>query len=218
MKCIALKYNRCTYISFWNRVQEVNCSLLSVSWDAVWLPVLQNIVWCWCSCSSPNYWLRNCDLWSHEIQRHCWMGVPESLRIAMSSGLQTRAKLHWSTLSGAILYLFKKSIDLVHSHVAIKEAGLSRWWSFCGWKKLCNRPLFKLFQDFLTSNLFPTNNALCFCLYTMSVCMGSLLLAVAGLLNGLFFSYHLIITSSCISLVQLSIMDAVSFEHIIPVS
>jgi hypothetical protein len=106
----------------------------------------------------------------------------------------------------------------VHSHVAIKEAGLSRWWSFCGWKKLCNRPLFKLFQDFLTSNLFPTNNALCFCLYTMSVCMGSLLLAVAGLLNGLFFSYHLIITSSCISLVQLSIMDAVSFEHIIPVS
>jgi hypothetical protein len=80
-------------MSFWNRVQEVNCSLLSISWDVVWLPVLQNIVCCWCSCSSPNYWLWNCEIWSHEIQRHCWMGVPESLRIVMHSGLQTHAKL-----------------------------------------------------------------------------------------------------------------------------
>ncbi len=98
-----------------------------------------------------------------------------------------------------------------------QEAGLSSWWSFCGWKKLCNQPLFKLLQDFLTSNLFPTNNALCYCLYTTSVCM-DFLLAVAGLLNGLFFSYHLTITSSFISLVQLSIMDVITFEHIIPIS
>ncbi len=169
-------------MSFWNRVQEVNCGLLSISWNVAWLPVLQNIVCCWCSCSSPNHWLRDCDLWSHEIQRHCWIGVPESLRIAMHSGLQTHAKLHWSTLSGAILYLFNKS-KLTCGH---QEAGLSSWWSFCGWKKLCNQPLFKLLQDFLTSNLFPTNNALCFSLYTRSVCMG-FLLAVAGCWMASFF-------------------------------
>jgi hypothetical protein len=109
------------------------------------------------------------------------------------------------------------SVSLINlSPCGHQEAGLSDWWLFCGWKKLCNQPLFKLLQDFLTSNLFPTNNALCFCLYTTFVCMGSLL-AVAGLLNGLFFSYHLTVTSSCISLVQLSIVDAITFEHIIPV-
>jgi hypothetical protein len=101
---------------------------------------------------------------------------------------------------------------------AIKKPALVADGQFVGGKSFATNPLFKLFQDFLTSNLFPTNNALCFCLYTTSVCMGSLLLAVAGLLNGLFFSYHLIVTSSCISLVQLNIMDAITFVHIICVS
>jgi hypothetical protein len=40
------------------------------------------------------------------------MGVPGSLRIAMCSGLETHAKLHWSTLSGAIFYLLSLYIHM----------------------------------------------------------------------------------------------------------
>jgi hypothetical protein len=157
-------------MSFRNRVQEVNWSLLSISWDVVWLPVLQNIVCCWCSCSSPNHWLQNCDLWSHEIKRHCWMGVPESLRIVMHS--VSRLMQNYTGPHSQVQFSICLINLLTCGH---QEAGLSGWWSFCGWKKLCNQPLFRLLQDFLTSNLFPTNNALCFCLYTTFVCMDSLL-------------------------------------------